>query len=378
MLKQDINNKPYDEATQLKLNIFRKCFREWFPVFVYNKTVNNIYIYDMFAGSGTDTEGRLGSPLILLEEAIGDNGKYCEQICKETNKTVIFGFNEKKQEKENLLKDTIAKKYAECKTSCVLENCVYSKNTYVHAAPFSEILNSAKFDHILADKHSAKFILLDQYGFSQITNDVFLKLVKSHTTDFIFFISSSFIKRFKEQAAVSKYFDTQKIKFEESRPNECHRIIADYFRNLLPNNIEYYINHFTIRKHSNYYGLIFGTSHSLGMEKFVKVCWQEDPLSGESNCNINNDFERDSLFYNSEETSKKSRIKELVESKIILGEFVNNVEGLKWVLSQGCEPKLFVEVINNLLKANKIEIEGRFNRQSSNIHRAAIYNIRTR
>lgn len=377
MLKQDINNKPYDEATKLKLDIFRKCFREWFPVFAYNKMVDKIYIYDMFAGSGTDTEGNSGSPLILIEEAIGENGKYCEKIFKDKKKTVIFGFNEKNQEKEKLLKELIAKKYAQCKLSCILENCIYSNNTYFRAVPFSEILNSVNLNSILADKHSAKFILLDQYGFSQITNDVFLKLVKAHTTDFIFFISSSFIKRFKEQDAVAKYFDTQRIKFEESRPNECHRIIADYFRELLPDNVEYYINHFTIRKHSNYYGLIFGTSHSLGMEKFVKVCWQEDPLSGESNCNINNDFDRDSLFYNSEETSRKSRIKELVQTKILNGDFVDNIKGLKWVLSQGCEPKLFIDVMNNLIKEHKIKIEGKFNKQSSNIHKASKYNIRT-
>lgn len=57
MSKKDINNKPFDEGTRLKLDIFRDCFREWFPVFVRNPAISRIYIYDMFAGSGKDSTG---------------------------------------------------------------------------------------------------------------------------------------------------------------------------------------------------------------------------------------------------------------------------------------------------------------------------------
>ena len=29
-MAKNINNKPFDEGTLLKLDIFRKCFREWY------------------------------------------------------------------------------------------------------------------------------------------------------------------------------------------------------------------------------------------------------------------------------------------------------------------------------------------------------------
>ncbi len=221
----------------------------------------------------------------------------------------------------------------------------------------------------------AKFVLLDQYGFSQITEDVFLKLVTSPLTDFIFFISSSFVKRFRDVDAVKAYINTNKLDFEEKRPKECHRIIADYFRNMIPADKEYYIHHFTIQKGTNYYGLIFGTSHTLGMEKFVKVCWVEDENSGESNCNIDNDFEKGSLFYDPANTTKKIRIKEKLKLLILNGKIKSNVEGLKWVLSYGCEPKLFVEVVSSLVAQKKVAIQGKFNKQSSNIHRVEEYKI---
>ena len=80
MSKNDINDKPFDEGTLLKLDIFRECFREWFPVFVHNPSISHIFIYDMFAGSGKDSLGNPGSPLILVQEARGDNKQHFNSI----------------------------------------------------------------------------------------------------------------------------------------------------------------------------------------------------------------------------------------------------------------------------------------------------------
>lgn len=371
MTKIDINKKPFTEATMLKLDIFRRCFREWFPVFVYHPSVKQIFIYDMFAGSGTDSEGNPGSPIILLDEA----HHYCQALAKNNKKYVVFGFNEKVKEKKESLNKAKDNFLQNCNSNCPLEECIFSKAIFCRDSSFEEVMKDERFGRILANKSYAKFILLDQYGFSQITEDVFLKLVISPLTDFIFFISSSFIKRFRDMKAVKAYIDTNKLDFEETKPKECHRIIADYFRNLIPADKEYYIHHFTIQKGTNYYGLIFGTSHSLGMEKFVKVCWIEDEKSGESNCNIDNDFEKGSLFYDPANTTKKIKIREELKLLILNRKIKSNIEGLKWVLSHGCEPKLFVDVARSLVEQNKVTIEGKFNRQSSNIHRVEKYKI---
>lgn len=374
MAKKDINKQPFPEATMLKLDIFRRCFREWFPVFVHHPSIKQIFIYDMFAGSGADSEGNPGSPIILLEEAIGNENQHCIALSK-NNKYVAFGFNEKEKEKKDLLDKTKDKFLQDCASKCSLEKCVFSNAIFCRDSSFEEIMKNEQFGRILENKSYAKFVLLDQYGFSQITKDVFLKLVTSPLTDFIFFISSSFIKRFRDMEAVKAYIDTNKLDFEERKPKECHRIIADYFRNLIPANKEYYIHHFTIQKGTNYYGLIFGTSHTLGMEKFVKVCWMEDENSGESNCNIDNDYEKGSLFYDPTNTAKKLRIKEELSLLILNGKIESNVDGLKWSLSRGCEPKIFVEVISSLIKQKRIAIQGKLNKQSSNIHRVEEYKI---
>lgn len=79
-MAKDINKSEYTEGTKLKLEIFRECFREWFPVFIHNPFVKQIYVYDLFAGSGVDAVGNIGSPLILLSEARGDKRQHCRHL----------------------------------------------------------------------------------------------------------------------------------------------------------------------------------------------------------------------------------------------------------------------------------------------------------
>ena len=374
MNKKDINNKPFDEGTLLKLDIFRDCFREWFPVFVHNPAISHIFIYDMFAGSGKDSIGMDGSPLILLNEARGTEKQHCRALSNSQSKRVYFGFNEFDFNKRTALETLLRNNQTLCKKNCFQE-CPYTNSLFFQSEDFKKLFLNVNFRRVLANPKFAKFVLLDQYGFKQIDEDVFVELVNSPTTDFIFFIASSFIRRFQTLPAVTKYFRENQIRFDEAKPKKCHRAIADYYRSLIPSDKEYYIHAFTIQKGKNYYGLIFGTNHSLGMEKFVKVCWKHDSMSGESNCNIDEDYLPGTLFFDQENSNKKSTVKEQIERLILDGSINTNIEGLKYALTQGCEPKLFVEVITKMKKDQRISIEGKFNRQSSNIHRVDKYNI---
>lgn len=376
MSKKDINKAQFDEATLLKLDIFRRCFREWLPVFLHNPFITNIIIYDLFAGSGKDIVGNPGSPLILLEEARGDNYQHCTKLIDKPG-FVSFAFNEGESEKLETLKSNVSNFIENCKINCPIQSCNFSGRIFYKSSPFKTLIESDNFQSILNNRRIAKFILLDQYGISQITENIFTKLINSPNTDFIFFISSSTIRRFKNHDNITAYFDTSKIKYDEALPKECHRQIADYYRSLIPCSKEYYLKHFTIQKGTNYYGLILGSGHSLGMEKFVKVCWQEDPLAGESNCNINNDYVQGSLFYNEYETNVKQMIKDEIKDLILSGKISDNITGLKYVLSKGCEPSLFVEFVELLIKQHLIEIPKpeKFNRQASRIHNVKPYHI---
>ena len=144
-----------------------------------------------------------------------------------------------------------------------------------------------------------------------------------------------------------------------------------YFRSLIPQSKEYYLHHFTIRKENkgNYYGLIFGSNHTFGMEKFLKVCWQKDPLSGEANFNIENDFPKDTLFYKKDTSIKKETIKSKIKEKILSGLLIDNRSGFEYTMRRGGRPELFSQVVKELEKQNLVKREGNLNFQNTNIHK---------
>ncbi|MDI5887668.1 hypothetical protein [Flavobacterium yafengii] len=95
-MAKDINKSSFDYATKIKLEIFRESFKEWLPVFIHNPYVEKRFIYDFFAGSGMDSDMNYGSPLILLDEAKGQDLVHCS---KSDGKNIIFAFNEKRKVK---------------------------------------------------------------------------------------------------------------------------------------------------------------------------------------------------------------------------------------------------------------------------------------
>ncbi len=372
-MAKNINEKTFDEATKLKLNIFGECFKEWLPVFNYNQYIEKIYIFDFFAGSGTDIENHSGSPLVLINAAKGKERQYCAKSEKDT----IFIFNEGLKAKRDDLQLNV-ENYVK---ACTLENNC-AKCTYKFAFlnyQFKDIIDNEKIKSILENPRYGKFVLLDQYGFSEIDENIFRNLISYPKTDFIFFISSSLINRFSNHPNVTKYFDTSKINFEDSNPNEIHRLIANYFKGLIPKGQEYYLHHFSIQKDpkkGNYYGLIFGSAHTLGMEKFLKVCWLHDENAGEANFNIDNNYEKNTLFHDAQNPFKKVEVKKDIKNQILSGSISDNIAGFKYVMSQGCEPKLFTEVVKELEKQKVIFREGDLNYSSTNIHVAKKYFIK--
>jgi three-Cys-motif partner protein len=377
-MAKNINKKVYSEETLLKLDIFKECFREWFPVFLHNPYITNIFIYDFFAGSGTDIEGTFGSPLILLEEARGEKHQHCAHF-QQNKQKIAFAFNEAQKRKAKTLESKVTDFFKSCQENCeVTTNCPYKSNCHFRHDDFQKLFANENFRSVLANPKYGKFIFLDQYGFKHVNEDVFTVLANSPKTDFIFFITSSSIKRFQEHEVVKKYLKDKKINFDESKPRECHRIIAQYFKTFLPVNKEYYLHHFTILNRTNYYGLIFGTAHSLGMEKFLKVCWKHDPYAGESNCNIFDDFENGTLFHTTEETNKIEIIKSKLREEILKSKITTNISALKFVLNEGGKLSLYLDLIQMLVKSGRIEIIGDFNKQISGIHTIKEYSFKVK
>lgn len=203
---------------------------------------------------------------------------------------------------------------------------------------------------------TANFIFLDQNGIKQINENVFSKLISLKQTDFLFFISSSFIKRFSEVEDFNKYLRITKQALEGKSYYHIHRIVLEYYRSLLPEGKSYFLAPFSIKKPTGIYGLIFGTNHTFGIEKFLQVCWKHDKLRGEANFDIDNEkinVNMPALFSELNIPSKKQVFDSSLREKILSGKLKTNYDVYLFALNEG----FLLKDANNILKKLGEEIK---------------------
>ncbi len=70
----------------------------------------------------------------------------------------------------------------------------------------------------------------------------------------------------------------------------------DKYRSLIPSNSKLKIFPFSIKKGAHIYGIIFGSKHILGVEKFLKIAWNKNKINGEANFDNDNIKSYPTLF----------------------------------------------------------------------------------
>lgn len=349
-MAKDFHNKPFDDETILKLEIFRGYTREWLPVFLSKQSFKSINIFDFFAGPGKDSTGKEGSPLIIIDEL----KKYLDNpiLPLASNISIELFFNDLNEEKVELLKNHIFQQRG------------YGFKTEITNNTFGQAFSTKK--SILSSPSAAKLVILDQTGLKQITSTVFRELINFPATDFMFFISSSFLKRFISVSEVGKHFPEMSSEEINKIPaTDIHRFVCSYYKKLIPQDKEFYLVPFSIKKKSNIYGIIFGSSKLFGLEKFLKVCWDNDKISGEANYDIDDDMIRNgkTLFDKLNISQKIDGFeKRLIE---FLQEFRSNNELYKFTLENGCLPSHTGKILKDLQKSGRLETEPSDTRKNS-------------
>lgn len=274
-MARDINAIEFDDATLTKLALYEGYLKEWLPVFTDRRELlwKRIQIFDFFAGSGTDCTGREGSPLLLLRALRSKLG-----IITSRGIELRVTFNDASQRKITDLRALVSE--------------VWPATPSVRIE-FSNADFRTAFDNVRPQfEGAANLLFLDQYGVKEIDGSVLEALMTVKTTDFLFFISSSTLHRFSEHPAIKSKIDLSEIR-SASDYFSIHREVLSYFRSLIPRESELRLAPFSIKKGSNIYGLIFGSSHILGVEKFLRVAWALDAHRGEANFDIDREGIRD-------------------------------------------------------------------------------------
>lgn len=342
-MKDDFHIKPFDEGTIVKLEMFQLYAREWFPVFLSRIETNwpNVHVFDFFSGPGKDVEGTAGSPVRIVREALE-----CRHQLASGKLKLQFHFSDADERKTRELKSNIQPIVDE------IPNALLDIDTL----PFEEAFKKAA--PILSDPKSAKLVIIDPCGVNHVDDSVFQELISSPTTDFILFVPSSYLHRFKEHPAL-------KLQLKNSDSfYRCHRAVVELYRSFIPNKHRYYLAPFSIKKAgSQIYGLIFGSSHPLGMDKFLTAAWSKDKLNGEANFDINKeDFQESSPFLSLDMFEKPTKLRAFeheLKDQLLKGTITDESDIVELCYKHGVRRQHSEEVLRNLKAEHKIEVNFR-------------------
>jgi len=336
MARIDHHIKPYDEGTLVKLEIFESYVETWLPTFITQKHIHEICIVDFFAGIGYDQLQQKGSPIRILDRI----DAYFALLMNYNTKITLY-LNEYKSHKFKLLK----------------ENCEEYLQNHKRLSKFVEIHYLQKdfndiYDEIMnVTKDKPSLFIIDQNGIKFTSKEVFNSLLKTDKTDFLFFISSSFFKRFNTTDEFNRHLEITEDELQKNPYNFIHRIVLEKYRSLIPENSTLQIFPFSIRKGANIYGIIFGSKHILGVEKFLKIAWNRNKINGEANFDIDKDIDKSLpiLFAEYKQLTKIERFENNLKEYIANKKTVTNIDLYYFTYTNGH----IAEHANNCLRSAK-------------------------
>lgn len=285
----DHHTKPYDEGTINKLEIFEKYVESWLPTFIMQSSISEINIVDFFAGLGYDSNNIPGSPIRILQTIDKFFGKLMKY-----NTIINLYLNEFKTDKfKNLQKNCNA----------YLEENSRSKR-FVRIQYFNKDFNAIYKEIIIKTRNKPNLYILDQSGIKFTNQKNFNTLLTLKKTDFLFFISSSFFRRFNKEDESNRHLDINEDALKSNPYKFIHRTVIEEYRSLIPTNSKLRIFPFSIKKNANIYGIIFGSKHILGVEKFLKIAWDKNKINGEADYDIDDDTVKTQLLIDFEKTGE--------------------------------------------------------------------------
>ncbi|MFO7973541.1 MAG: three-Cys-motif partner protein TcmP [Candidatus Hydrogenedentota bacterium] len=342
------HDEPFDEVTLTKLELFRHYIRAWLHIFLSRwkrsgLAPSQINIFDFFAGRGKDAKGQAGSALIVVQEL----RKYCEQHWdQKTDAPVLIALNDVEEANINNLKHHVEE------SACPKE-CCHREYTQL---PFQDAFNH--YLPLVQSSDSANLLIMDQFGFKEVTPGTIATLATCGMTDILFFVSSSFIHRFCRTREIQERFQIDPREMKSIEYKFIHKYMCKYFQGEL-HGINYYLVPFSLKKGSNIYGVIFGTRHVKGLEEFLSACWKLDRYAGEANFNIYDDLSwggQQALWPEGNVPKKVDLFRKEVESFVREQSPDNKVLYL-FCLKHGFPGKKAKEIVSEMVKDGCVEVE---------------------
>ena len=342
--KNKFFSSEFDDSTMTKLFIFEKYVENWLPVFLKQQK-DHIYIFDFFAGAGYDLKGNSGSPIRILKQIVNHHSN----IPNNTKINLFFNEHEEKY----------------------FENLQSNCDDYIKRYPFLDKVVNIKYysEDIknIFDRLKNKvgeypsLVFMDQFGVKYST--YIFEFEKFDTTDFLFFFSSSSLRRFAE---TPEFKDALKLgkgeieKFKSSPYKLIHEATIQFLKGRLTPNSPLKLYPFSLKKGKNIYGLIFGSKHILAADKFLHIVWKINTTSGSANYDIYDDEEKKQLNLFPELVGKTTMqlFREKFKEEVLGGRIQTNKDAYHYTIEKGHIPKHATEVLRSLKKEGIINYTG--------------------
>jgi len=343
-MSKNLHEKPFDETTIAKLQIFEDYAQAWIPTFVMQGNLT-ICIFDFFAGTGYDKKGVPGSPIRILEK-IKEQAALILQ--KKTNVEVNFNeFNKTK--------------FDQLSSACKL---FFEANDQVAKAVNLNLSNEdfdICFDRLLPTigKH-ASLVYLDQNGIKFLSEKYFLELEKTGKTDFLYFVSSSYFWRFGEREEFKSYLDIDLEQAKRDPYRFIHRNLLKQLAAKLPPNTELQLYPFSLKKGANIHGIIFGASHPRAVDKFLGIAWKRNSLNGQANFDIEEDEKKGQLdMFEGKKLTRTEAFQKQLRESVLTRQIKNNFEAFDFALKEGHIGRHASEELKRMKAEKLIDYEGR-------------------
>lgn len=265
MAGKDLHDNPFDEGTIAKLEIFEDYAQAWIPTFVMQNSPT-ICIFDFFAGTGYDKNGIAGSPIRIFRKIKEQIGFLFQKRVKIRVYLNEFEPDKKNQKKFDLLKKACLE-YLELNKDVGRAIEIFYHNEKTEDL-FPKLLNEMR--------QFPSLVYLDQNGIKFLSDKYLLELEKMDQTDFLYFVSSSYFKRLGNTEEFKKHVNLDINALKNNPFKFIHKNVLEQLRKRLPDKTQLKLYPFSIKKDANIFGIVFGATHPLAVDKFLNIAWKRN------------------------------------------------------------------------------------------------------
>lgn len=342
MAIKNLHKLPFDDATIAKLSIFEDYAQAWLPTFIMQGKPK-ICIFDFFAGTGYDNQRVEGSSVRLLKKI----KEQAQHAMEKGVKVVVF------------LNEYDANKFQQLKHAC--EEFLQANPDVAEISEVNYYNEDFKtlFPQLLPEiERFPSLVYLDQNGIKFLTAEYILALENTEQTDFLYFVASSYFKRFGDSKEFKKHFNVDMEEISKAPYEFIHLVLLDQIKAFIPTESKLKLYPFSIKKGSNIYGIVFGAKHIRAVDKFLEVAWKKDPVCGEANFDINQESKKSQgNLFGDRQLTKIEGFGEILKEKILNNELRNNIEVFIFTVEQGHLGRHAADVLKIMKRENKIRYD---------------------